>query len=143
MKNTRTATVDLLLVPGLLAILLLGAGLQNQKPNPGAAATGKDIFKTYCGACHGASGKGDGPIADDLRTSPGDLTRISEENAGQFPFDEVRKKIDGREKVKGHGSKDMPAWGDAFTATETEEAAQQRIDDITHFLWSIQVVASD
>jgi len=143
MRNTRSATVDLLLIPGLLAILLLGAGLQEKKLDPGAAAMGRDTFKTYCGACHGASAKGDGPIADDLRIAPTDLTRISEKNGGEFPFDSIRASIDGREKVRGHGSKDMPAWGDAFKATGTEEKAQQRIDEITQFLWSIQVVASD
>jgi mono/diheme cytochrome c family protein len=143
MQKTRSATVDLLLVPGLLAILLLGAGLQRKGPEPAAAAEGQQSFKTYCGSCHGAGAKGDGPLVKHLRVAPTDLTSMSENNGGVFPFDDVRSKIDGREKVRGHGSKDMPVWGDAFKTTDTDEQAQDRIDQITQFLWSIQVVASD
>ena len=38
MKKKRSATVDLLLVPGLLAILMLGAGQQGERPNAAVAA---------------------------------------------------------------------------------------------------------
>ena len=142
MQKTKSATVDLLLVPGLLAILLLGAGQQGERPNA-AAAAGGESFKTYCGSCHGLGAKGDGPLANDLRVAPADLTRISERNGGEFPFDNVRKIIDGREKVAGHGSKDMPVWGDAFKTTDTERQAQERINQLTHFLWSIQIVPGE
>lgn len=143
MQKTRSTTVDLLFVPSLLAILLLGAGLQIKGPDAAAAAKGRQSFKVYCGSCHGADAKGDGPLADVLNIAPTDLTSISEKNGGQFPFDGMRKKIDGREKVRGHGSRDMPVWGDAFKTTDTDKQAQERIDQITHFLWSIQILASD
>ena len=127
----------------ILTALLLGAGPQGEQQNPSAAAAGAQSFKTYCASCHGPGAKGDGPLAEHLRVPPADLTAISERNDGQFPFDEVQKRIDGREKVAGHGSKDMPVWGDAFRTTDTEEQAQQRINSITHFLWSIQVVSGE
>ncbi len=127
----------------ILAALLLGASPQGQQQNPAAAAAGAQSFKTYCGSCHGMGAKGDGPLAEHLKMPPADLTAISQRNDGQFPFDDVQKKIDGREGVRGHGSQDMPVWGDAFKTTDTEEQAQQRINEITQFLWSIQVVAGE
>ncbi len=126
----------------ILTALLLGASPQGEQQDPSAAA-GAQSFKTYCGSCHGPGAKGHGPLAEHLKVPPADLTAISQRNGGQFPFDEVRKKIDRREKIAGHGSKDMPVWGDAFRTTDTEEQAQQRINEITHFLWSIQVVSGE
>jgi mono/diheme cytochrome c family protein len=144
MRKTESAKrVDLLFIPGLLALFLLGASIQADKPNPRAAADGRQSFRTYCASCHGKEAKGDGALAEHLRVAPADLTRISERNGGEFPFDDVSKKIDGREKVSGHGNRDMPVWGDAFKTTDTEEQAQERINQITHFLWSIQVVAGE
>ena len=122
---------------------MAGTTTQGDRPSAGAAASGQQYFRIYCASCHGPAGKGDGPLAKDLKTPPADLTLISQRNGGQFPFDDVRKKIDGRENVTGHGSTDMPVWGDAFKTTDTEEQAQKRIDDITHFLWSIQVVSGE
>lgn len=127
----------------ILTAILLGASYQGDRPNPGAAASGGQSFRTYCASCHGAEGKGDGPLAEHLKVAPADLTQISQSNNGTFPFDEVRKKIDGRDAVRGHGTSDMPVWGDAFKTTDTEEQAEKRIDDLTHFLWSIQVVSGE
>lgn len=39
-----------------------------------AAQRGKDIFQQQCASCHGASGKGDGPVAAGLAHKPADLT---------------------------------------------------------------------
>jgi hypothetical protein len=40
----------------------------------------------------------------------------------------VRKVIDGRQPVTGHGGKDMPVWGDAFQAASGESAVKARIE---------------
>jgi len=144
MRKTRsTKTVDVLFIPGLLAIFLFGAGIQAKRPDPTASSAGRQSYNIYCASCHGKGAEGDGPLAKHLRVAPADLTRISDRNGGEFPFDDVSKKIDGREKVPGHGSKDMPVWGDAFKTTDTDEQAQERIRQLTHFLWSIQVVAGE
>jgi mono/diheme cytochrome c family protein len=127
----------------ILTVFLLGASAQGDKPNLSAAASGGQSFRTYCASCHGEGAKGDGPLAQVLKVAPADLTTISQRNGGKFPFDDVRKMIDGREKVAGHGPSDMPVWGDAFKTTDTEEQAKERIDDITNFLWSIQVVTGE
>jgi mono/diheme cytochrome c family protein len=127
----------------ILTVFLFGANAQGDRPSPSAAASGAQSFKIYCASCHGTGAKGDGPLAQHLKVPPADLTTIAQSNDGQFPFDDVRKKIDGRESVAGHGTTDMPVWGDAFKTTDTEEQAQKRIDDITHFIWSIQVVTGE
>jgi Cytochrome C oxidase, cbb3-type, subunit III len=109
-----------------------------------AAAVGASTYKTYCAACHGAEAKGDGPLAADLRTRPSDLTVLSRKNEGTFPFDMIAQIIDGRKKVKGHGSQDMPIWGDAFRQTAGNEArVAERIREMTHFLWSLQEGKAD
>lgn len=144
MRRTKSTTrTDVLLIPGLLAIFLLGAGIQAKRPDPTASSAGRQSYNTYCASCHGKGAKGDGPLAEHLRVAPADLTRISERNGGEFPFEDVRKKIDGRKKVPLHGSGDMPVWGDAFKTTDTDEQAQNRILQITHYLWSIQIVAGE
>lgn len=37
--------------------------------------TGRDLYLANCASCHGASGRGDGPLAADLPRPPADLTR--------------------------------------------------------------------
>ena len=127
----------------ILTAGLLGATSQGERPSASAAVAGRESFRTYCASCHGQEAKGDGPLREHLKVPPADLTTISQRNGGEFPFDDVRQKIDGRESVRGHGPTDMPVWGDAFKTTDTEEQAQQRIDELTHFLWSIQVVTGE
>ena len=39
--------------------------------------TGRDSFDRYCSACHGADGRGTGPVASALKTRPADLTTLA------------------------------------------------------------------
>src|SRR5690349_12302765 len=70
--------------------------------------SGDGLFKTYCTSCHGQGGKGDGPLAANLRLAPADLTRLAKRSHGKFDAGRVRRIIDGRERVASHGSSDMP-----------------------------------
>ena len=72
-------------------------------------------YKVNCALCHGISGKGDGHFAEFLVKKPSDLTLLSKNNGGVFPLDEVHMIIDGREMPKGHGTREMPVWGDRYT----------------------------
>ena len=85
--------------------------------------SGKREYMDRCAVCHGQSGKGDGGMIDILRTAPSDLTTLSRNNGGVFPFEHVYAVIDGRQAVKGHGSRDMPIWGKAYNA-ETVRAGE-------------------
>ncbi len=83
---------------------------------------GKREYVNSCAVCHGDSGKGDGPIAADLKTAPADLTTLQKNNMGVFPFGRVYEVVDGRKVIVGHGSSDMPVWGDRFKKYNAELA---------------------
>lgn len=105
----------------------------------GQAMVGKHLFRSFCASCHGQEAKGDGSIADMLRVPPTDLTKLASVNGGEFPFQRSVAVIDGREKVKGHGTSDMPAWGDAFAEiSDSDDQVQAKIHQLVHFIWSLQ-----
>jgi mono/diheme cytochrome c family protein len=122
----------------VVALVLLASSAAAEEPGEGFGA---DLFFTHCGACHGASGHGDGPVAAQLEFVPPDLTRIAERNGGDFPADDVHRIIDGKRPLEGHGGPEMPIWGDAFKAAEdgySEEAVQERIAAIVAHLATLQ-----
>ncbi len=95
----------------------------------------------FCGACHGAGGKGDGPAAKSFRKRPPDLTQLAKRNDGTFPADRVFKIIDGRTPVSGHGGPDMPVWGDVFAQSresQTPDDVKARIEALVKYLETIQ-----
>jgi mono/diheme cytochrome c family protein len=109
-----------------------------------AVASGSDggsIYKTYCAVCHGKEGKGDGPLAEDLRFRPSDLTTFAKRGGGKYDALKMYRIIDGRDPIKGHGGPDMPVWGDAFRRTTerySEEKVKARIDALVGHLRDIQ-----
>jgi mono/diheme cytochrome c family protein len=75
---------------------------------------GAFTYRTHCLRCHGPEGAGDGAAAENLRFQPPDLRLIARRNKGKFPFDRVRRIVDGRKPVKGYDGSGMPAFGDVF-----------------------------
>lgn len=124
------------------------ASEDQERPSDGfLVAKGRNTFRIYCANCHGPKGLGDGTLADVLKVRPADLTILTRETSDQrFPRKEVHAKIDGRESVQGHGSPDMPVWGDAFQKVlqpgyqdlSDEERAQLKIVELVYYLESIQ-----
>jgi mono/diheme cytochrome c family protein len=116
------------------------------------AASGKAEFRNSCSLCHGSDGKGGLPINDLLKTAPPDLTMLAKKNGGKFPTDRVAAMIDGRELVKSHGDRDMPAWGNRYSMDkvkaaeyygdmpykDTEMYVKNRMQALTEYLNSIQ-----
>lgn len=88
---------------------------------------GKREYMSKCAVCHGASGRGDGGVTELLKVTPSDLTTLSKRNGGVFPYNRVYQVIDGREVVKGHGTRDMPIWGRDYSM-EGVAAAEYYID---------------
>ena len=91
----------------------------NEAGDPMARVTGEgdpgqQAFVQYCASCHGTDAKGQGPLAETLKTQPADLTQIRKKNGGEFESDNVARMIDGQQDVTGHGPRDMPVWGVEF-----------------------------
>ena len=88
---------------------------------------GEIEYMGYCASCHGASAKGDGPVAEVLSTPPSDLTMISKAYSGTFPADEVYRAINGTNMINPHGDRMMPVWGPRYW-----EIAEERAGSVPH-----------
>jgi mono/diheme cytochrome c family protein len=128
---------------GLVLVAGCASPLSPTRAEDPAVAEGRDLFETHCELCHGAEARGNGPISDDLKVHPADLTKIAARRAGTFPEAEVAGIIDGRTRVRGHG-REMPVWGRAL-AEETADpakrpaAVKEKIAKLVAYLRSIQV----
>ena len=87
--------------------------------------SGAELYQRFCGSCHGAAARGDGPAARTLKAKVPDLTRITARNGGTFPAERVRQTIAGRDVPTVHGSRDMPVWGWQFYAFEGEDPVRR------------------
>lgn len=133
MKRTALAAV--------LALALAGPTAADT-PSPGEIE-----YRTYCQTCHGADGRGDGPMAGVLSVGVPDLTRIAARNDGVFPLERVFGIVDGRGGLRAHGGP-MPVWGDRFTAEAEDHRAywpfgseivvRARILELVYYLQGLQ-----
>ncbi len=130
-----------------LLVVAVFAVLASVAPSAGSEIQGEDaserLYLSYCAACHGAKGKGDGTLAALLKIAPADLTGFARENGGIFPFRSVLRAIDGRTNVTAHGTTGMPVWGEVF-APARDASMQEQLEAygklflITFHLESIQ-----
>jgi mono/diheme cytochrome c family protein len=124
--------------------ILLPVSTEAQQNIPGASVhVGQQYFQQYCSACHGLSGRGNGPVAPALKTPPADLTRTAQRRGGQFPEADIAAIIDGRTSVEAHGSREMPVWGQKFSdqfggGAVGEEAVRGHLLVLIDYLKSIQ-----
>ncbi|NOT54186.1 MAG: cytochrome c [Deltaproteobacteria bacterium] len=112
-------------------------------PEQEVMAAGKPVFEQYCATCHGGDAKGGGVASNMLTVKPADLTMISKNNNGTFPFWRMYGVVDGREQIKGHGTRDMPIWGAEFRTQAASNITAQsqvrgRILELVYYLQSIQ-----
>lgn len=98
---------------------------------------GGDMYRAYCGSCHGVDGRGNGPAAYTLKKTPTDLTALRGAD-GKFPGAKIHKLLE-QPAAGVHGSTEMPVWGDLFRAThEDETVIKLRISNLSRYLESIQ-----
>ena len=134
MRSLRTLCGAL----GLLGALAAGAAAQEQ-----ALPQGEELYRQYCGACHGINGDGNGPIAIVLDPRPADLRGIAARRHGVFPDAEIARIIDGRDPIVAHGTREMPVWGERFReevglGPATEARTRGKISLIVQYLKTIQ-----
>jgi mono/diheme cytochrome c family protein len=127
----------------LLLVALVATGQSHQAMAQDLDNLGRQFYERYCSACHGMDGKGQGPVALDLRTEPADLTQIAKRRGGEFPLAEIAAYIDGRVDVRAHGSRDMPVWGERFSeqvggGSLGEEVVRGNLLILMQYLQSIQ-----
>jgi mono/diheme cytochrome c family protein len=134
------SVLGVLVVSGVLAAAQQKPQIEKAPIEPTSPADGREMFVSYCAACHGLSGTGNGPAAAALKTAPADLTRIAARNKGTFPEVRVSRFIEGAEEVSAHGSRDMPIWGTLFRSLSPNNrmAADLRVRNLTDYLKSIQ-----
>lgn len=101
-----------------VVLAMLSGGVVLADGPTGNAESGEGIYRTNCLNCHGATGQGDGPVADSLTPRPADLTA-----------DMVQKKPE-KELLKiireGKPGTSMPSW--------KGELSDQHIQDVLTYL---------
>lgn len=85
---------------------------------------GKLEFQSSCSTCHGIDGKGKGPLSEELRVAPADLTVLAKKNNGVFPVNAVYETIYGIKRIVAHGPPDMPIWGYRYYARNTSPGSK-------------------
>lgn len=116
-----------------------------------AISFGEFEYQNSCAACHGASGKGDGPMMEFLQGgTPSNLTILQKNNGGVFPVTTIYEVIEGSEAAGSHGTQEMPIWGNrfrmrvdpaddpTFTPEVTEAYVRTRILSLIEYLSTIQ-----
>jgi len=103
-------------------------------------ASGRQMYVAYCASCHGNEGRGAGPVAVALKSTPPNLTTLAKRNNGKFPADHVYQVIRGDANVPAYGDKEMPAWGPVFLSRSDAHPAevQLRITNLTKYIESLQ-----
>lgn len=91
--------------------------------------TGAELYKRFCGACHGVTGEGNGPVAASFKIMVPDLTLIARRQGGQFPAERIHRIIDGRLVPAPHGSREMPIWGWEFASVTPDGSPDLAVSD--------------
>jgi len=143
----RTAPLGIALSITLL-FAGMASGLAQEKEKPlkktpiqhTSAASGEEMFNSYCAACHGKDGKGTGPAAAALKSAPPDLTTLTKRHDGKFPEDYVSSVLRHGAKAPAHGSADMPVWGPLFASVSSRDQAvvSMRISNVVRYVGSLQ-----
>jgi len=132
---------------GLIALALaVGAQEEPQKTikhvpvKPTSAASGQEMYTSYCAVCHGKDGKGNGPAAEALKARPTNLTALTINNGGKFPSMKVASSIRGESATPAHGTAEMPIWGHLFRSMSGghESEVQQRVANLTGYIETMQ-----
>jgi len=104
------------LISGLGALAIIVCAFAPARAGDMAAA--KQNYDTFCAKCHGATGKGDGPGAATLSTSPRNFTDCTA--MGKISDDTMFNVIKNGGASAGL-SKDMQAWSAGFEDGEMHD----------------------
>lgn len=139
MNDTKTVSKNSIII-GILSLLMhFSVQAESTVEQEVGQEVGELEYSSYCASCHGADGKGNGPKANKLSTTPTDLTLLSKANGGSFPETAVYNIIDGRRVGDFHGQ-EMPIWGEYLQEVEgNEDAVNERISNLIEYVKGLQV----
>ena len=111
-----------------------------------AAQSGKQDYDKYCAMCHGSDAKGNGDLVQTvpMNPPPPDLTQLSKNNGGTFPFSDVVDTIDGRRRIPSHERLQMPFMGTTLQkpgqefTPESDAEVKRRIEAMARYVKSLQ-----
>ena len=111
------------LIESVLLLTLLAVSAPIVSANPPPTYEGRRLYVSYCQLCHGAGGKGDGPLARAMQISPADLTTTVRSRS-----DTILMKIitgEGRQTITGRDrhnmlSDAMPEWKTIFNESQVQ-----------------------
>ncbi|TIP22507.1 MAG: cytochrome c [Mesorhizobium sp.] len=129
-----------------ILIAAVFAGLGFNAAGAQEVGNGKAEYMNSCAVCHGPQGKGDGSLADEMLKRPADLTHLSKQNGGEFPYWRVFAVIDGLYVVPEHGERDMPVWGRQFLPGDAKKygpnageiVTRERIHELAGYVQTLQ-----
>jgi mono/diheme cytochrome c family protein len=146
MKSTTVAATFL----GAILVFISGAGYTADKVDIRKIDIGKAEYEQKCIICHGILGKGDGAYGQMLKKPATDLTVLSKNNGGVFPFAHVFETIEGTHELKAHGTREMPIWGKEYRSSKYYDEylydshvdrsyfARSRILALTEYIYRLQ-----
>jgi mono/diheme cytochrome c family protein len=136
-----------LLLTALAAAFAVGVGYADQSNakvtiaiNKTSPTSGKQMFTSYCAPCHGVDGRGHGPAASALKSTPVDLTGLTRKNRGVFPDTHIVAVLEFGITIPAHGSVEMPVWGPILSRINLSNVQdkQLRISNLSRYIESIQ-----
>jgi mono/diheme cytochrome c family protein len=138
MSENHASSLSRIALAGIAAACLAAPGFATA--DEGVEKAGEARFMQYCAVCHGKNAKGVGPFAELMKKGPADLTVLSKNAGGTFPFERVLKTIDGTDLPVAHGGRDMPIWGQEWKSggAAGETGARGQVLEVMMYLRSIQ-----
>ena len=139
-----------LIGPCCLVLLLLPCSFGQTSASPvkrvparaTASVNGKDLYRQYCGSCHGVDGKGNGPVASALKKQPTNLVALSRNHGGKFPSKHIVSVLEFGAANPSHGTAEMPVWGPMLEsmdmAANEPNMRALRISNLNRYLQSLQ-----
>jgi mono/diheme cytochrome c family protein len=102
-------------VASLFGTAVFAAAQQPSNPSQSKRVDlGRAEYNARCATCHGLTGKGDGSMAAYLTRKTPDLTTLAKNNNGILPVTAMYLVIIGDTELPGHGTREMPVWGNAY-----------------------------
>lgn len=128
--------------PLICTLALLGWNVEASAADY-VAMSGQELYARFCASCHGAAGRGDGPVAGSFKIEVPDLTLIARRAKGVYPREQIERIIDGRHIIAAHGSRTMPVWGEDFGRLELGNPEAERgtrliIQRLADYVWLLQ-----